>query len=166
MRAGLVVAGGILVAGVVRIDQVDVVDAARQALDELELAAGQDLLLAMLAGADRDFVAALIFPDLDACRRLAPDLPKDAPATAIVAHEGVRREFRFLLNSLARAATGSSNRVARAMLMEAPPSLDLGEATDKGSLNQRMVLQARAALVGELYAETPPARVIAIDERI
>jgi feruloyl-CoA synthase len=120
----------------------------------------------VLAGADRDFIAALIFPDLDACRRLAPDLPKDAPAVQIVAHEGVRREFRFLLASHARAATGSSNRVARVMLMETPPSLDLGEATDKGSLNQRMVLQARAALVGELYADAPSARVIAIDERM
>jgi feruloyl-CoA synthase len=119
----------------------------------------------VLAGADRDFIAALIFPDLDACRRLAPDLPKDASPAQIVAHEGVRREFRFLLASQARAATGSSNRVARVMLMETLPSLDLGEATDKGSLNQRMVLQARAALVAELYADAPSARVIAIDER-
>ena len=41
----------------------------------------------VIAGADRDFIAALIFPDLDACRRLAPDLPKDAGAADIVAHE-------------------------------------------------------------------------------
>ena len=46
-----------------------------------------------------------------------------------------------------------------------PPSLDLGEATDKGSINQRMVLKARAALVDELYARTASRRVIAIDER-
>jgi feruloyl-CoA synthase len=116
----------------------------------------------VIAGADRDFIAVLIFPDLDACRRLAPDL-KDASPAAIVAHESVRREFGFLLGSLARQATGSSNRVVRAILLDTPPSLDVGEATDKGSINQRMVLRHRAALVDELYA--PSARVITIDER-
>ena len=117
----------------------------------------------VIAGADRDFIAALVFPDFDACRRLSSDL-KDAAPAAIVAHESVRREFAFLLESFARAATGSSNRVARAILLDTPPSLDVGEATDKGSINQRMVLKTRAALVGELYG-APSARVIAIDER-
>jgi feruloyl-CoA synthase len=120
---------------------------------------------AVIAGADRDFIAALIFPDLDACRRLAPDLPKDASAAEIVTHDGVRREFRFLLDSFAKQATGSSNRVVRVMLLDTAPSPDAGEATDKGSLNQRMVLRHRAALVEELYADAPSARVIAIDER-
>jgi feruloyl-CoA synthase len=118
----------------------------------------------VIAGADRDLVAAIVFPDLDACRRLAPDLPKDAAAADIGAHESVRREFRFLLGSFARQSTGSSNRVARAILTDTPPSLDVGEATDKGSINQRMVLRHRAALVDELYA-TPSARVIAIEEK-
>src|SRR6185295_4467684 len=116
----------------------------------------------VIAGADRDFVAAIFFPDLDACGRLAPDLPKNAAAA--VAHDGVRREFRFLLGSFAKQSTGSSNRVARAILTDTPPSLDVGEATDKGSINQRMVLRHRAALVDELYA-TPSARVIAIEEK-
>ena len=119
----------------------------------------------VIAGADRDDLAALIFPDLDVCRRFAPELPANASAADIVAHEGVRREFRDLLNGFARQATGSSNRVRRAILCDTPPSLDLGEATDKGSINQRMVLNARAALVDELYAATPSRRVIAIDER-
>jgi feruloyl-CoA synthase len=115
----------------------------------------------VIAGADRDFIAMLVFPELEACRRLAPDL-KDATPAALVRHESVRREFSFLLDSFARAATGSSNRVARAVLLDAPPSLDVGEATDKGSINQRMVLRHRAALVDALYAEKPSSRVIAI----
>jgi len=120
----------------------------------------------VIAGADRDFVAALIFPDLDACRRLAPDLPKDAGAADIVTHEGVRRAFRFLLGSFAQQSTGSSNRVARAILLDTPPSLDVGEATDKGSINQRMVLRHRASLVEQLYAKVASAHVIAVEERI
>jgi feruloyl-CoA synthase len=118
----------------------------------------------VIAGADRDFIGVLVFPDLDACRRLVPDLA-NAGAPDIVEDEGVRREFRFLLDSFAKAATGSSNCIARAILLDAPPSLDVGEATDKGSINQRMVLRHRAALVQELYASTPPPRVIAIGEK-
>jgi feruloyl-CoA synthase len=49
-------------------------------------------------------------------------------------------------------------------LLDTPPSLDVGEATDKGSINQRMVLRHRAALVDELYG-APSARLITIDER-
>jgi feruloyl-CoA synthase len=101
----------------------------------------------------------LIFPDLDACRCLAPGV-KDSE---LLAHDRVRREFRVRLESFARQATGSSNRILRAILLETPPSLDIGEATDKGSINQRMVLRHRAAVVDELYAPTPSPRVIAID---
>jgi feruloyl-CoA synthase len=49
-------------------------------------------------------------------------------------------------------STGSSNRVARAIVLEEPPSLDAGETTDKGSINQRAVLRRRAGIVEELYS--------------
>jgi feruloyl-CoA synthase len=114
----------------------------------------------VIAGHDRNEIAVLIFPDLDACRRLASGLPANAAAADIVAAPGVRAEFAFLLQRLAQSSTGSSNRVARALLMEAPPSLDRGEMTDKGSINQRAVLAQRAALVEELYSEPVAARVI------
>jgi feruloyl-CoA synthase len=118
----------------------------------------------VIAGADRDYLAALIFPDLDVCRRFAPDLPASANVAEIVVHEGVRSEFRHLLDSFAMQATGSSNRIVRAMLADTPPSLDIGEATDKGSINQRMVLKNRAALVDELYADELSPRVLAAEE--
>ncbi len=114
----------------------------------------------VIAGADREEIAVLVFPDLDACRRLAPDLPTDAGVATVVADPRVRREFQFLLNTLAKASTGSSNRVVRAILLDTPPSLDVGEITDKGSINQRAVLKARAVLVEELYTAPYAARVI------
>jgi feruloyl-CoA synthase len=77
----------------------------------------------------------------------------------------VRGEFQSRLDALARQATGSSNRVVRAMLMAEPPSMDAGEATDKGSINQRNVLKRRAALVDDLYAEPPSPHVITIIQR-
>ena len=59
-------------------------------------------------------------------------------------------------------STGSSNRIARALVLEEPPSLDAGEMTDKGSINQRAVLARRAALVDELYRSTPGDKVIVV----
>ncbi len=118
----------------------------------------------VIAGPDRDDVAVLIFPDIEACRGLCADAAgKDA--SAIIADRAVRAKFQALLAALVRRSTGSSNRIARALLLAEPPSLDAGEMTDKGSLNQRAVLARRAALVEELYAEPASTRVIAIDER-
>ena len=57
-------------------------------------------------------------------------------------------------------AGGSSRRLARLILMDDPPSLDTGEMTDKGSVNQRAVLSRRAGMIEELYAESPSRRVI------
>jgi feruloyl-CoA synthase len=70
------------------------------------------------------------------------------------------RELRARLVSF--PSTGSSNRIARAMVLEEPPSLDAGEMTDKGSINQRAVLARRAALVEELYRNPPTATTICL----
>ena len=117
---------------------------------------------AVIAGADHDDIAALVFPDVEACRKLA-GLPAEAAPAAVLNDSKVRDEFRKRLNALVKQSTGGSNRVCRIVLMEEPPSLDAGEATDKGSINQRVVLGRRAALVDELYAKPISARVISID---
>jgi feruloyl-CoA synthase len=117
---------------------------------------------AVFAGTDRDHIAALVFPDIEACRKLA-GLGADASPAAIVAAPGVRTKFSQLLRRLAAASTGSSTRVERAIAMAEPPSMDKGEMTDKGSINQRAVLKNRAALVDELYALPLSSRVIAAE---
>jgi feruloyl-CoA synthase len=61
-------------------------------------------------------------------------------------------ELKSRLRSM--SSTGSSNRIARALVLEAPPSLDAGELTDKGTINQRAVLSRRAAAVSELYGDS------------
>ena len=101
----------------------------------------------VLAGPDRDDVAALIIPDIDACRKLAPDLAPDAPAASVLADARVRNKFAALLAELSAPSRGTSARVRRAILLAEPPSLDVGEVTDKGSINQRAVLAHRASLV-------------------
>ena len=108
----------------------------------------------VLTGLDRNFVGALIFPDLEACTRLA-GLPAGTDPEDIVAHPAVRQRFADNLTALAQKATGSSNHVARAVLMATPPDIDKGEVTDKGSINQRAVRTARPELVEAIYAEPP-----------
>ena len=119
---------------------------------------------AVIAGINRDDIAVLVFPDIEACRRLA-GLAADALPATVLADTKLRDEFRRRLDTLARQSTGGSTRICRLVLMAEPPSLDAGEATDKGSINQRAVLTRRAALVEDLYASAPSINVIAIDER-
>ena len=118
----------------------------------------------VIAGHDRNYVGILIVPNLEACRALARELPSHAPAAEILQHHLVVKKFTSLLESFAAEATGSSNRVERAILLHEPPSLDHGEITDKASLNQRVILERRSALVEELYSENPPAHVLRIRE--
>jgi feruloyl-CoA synthase len=68
----------------------------------------------------------------------------------------VLAHFQDCLNQLATQATGSANRVARWLLLTEPPSIDLGEITDKGSINQRAVLKHREAVVQSLHDGSAP----------
>ena len=115
----------------------------------------------VVAGHDRDDAAALVIPNLAACRELAGALSGEADPAQILACDGVRERFASLLGAFNAKAGGSSGRLARLILMDDPPSLDSGEMTDKGSVNQRAVLNRRAAMVEELYAESASPRVIA-----
>ncbi len=85
----------------------------------------------VIAGEGRDELGALVF--------LNDDAPKNSD------------EFERLLESFNKNSTGSSNRVGRFLILEEPPSLDAGEVTDKGSINQRAVLGRRQSLVEKLY---------------
>ena len=116
----------------------------------------------VFAGPDRDDIAALVFPDIEACRKFSPGLAPDATPAAVLDDARLRTKFASLLQSLAAGSPGSSTRVMRAILMAEPASMDKGEMTDKGSINQRAVLRNRAALVDELYATPLSSRVIAI----
>lgn len=80
----------------------------------------------------------------------------DASAREIAEAPPVREFFVTLLARLNKQATGSANTIARMRLLEMPPSLDRGEITDKGSINQSAVLTHRAAIVDALYDSSGP----------
>ena len=98
----------------------------------------------VFAGADRDDIAALVFPDIEACRKLAGLGAEATPAAIVDAPNGARQLRRIARQHSQRQAQGSSTRVMRLILMAEPPSLDKAEMTDKGSINQRAVLTSRA----------------------
>jgi feruloyl-CoA synthase len=112
----------------------------------------------VIAGSNRDYIGALVFPDIDNCRVLSPE-----PGTVqeLLVRPEVRAKFRELLVSMAKQSTGSSNRIVRAILLDVPPSIDAHELTDKGSISQRAVLENRADAVEELYRGSE--RVIGLD---
>jgi len=105
---------------------------------------------AVVAGMNRDEVGLLIFPRVDTCRALSK-LPADAGLADVLHSAPVRALFQDLADKLWNGGTGSANRPARLHVMVELPSIDKGEVTDKGSINQRAVLTHRAALVEALY---------------
>ncbi len=109
---------------------------------------------AVLTGINLKEVGALVFTT-PACRALS-GLGPDASLQQVLQSAPVQAKFQQIVNTLAASATGSATRIARALLMTDPPSIDKGEITDKGSINQRAVLKHRDALVQALHQETVP----------
>jgi feruloyl-CoA synthase len=114
----------------------------------------------VIAGSGREIVAALVFPDLAACRALDAALPVDADAGRVLASRVVRADFQRRLDVLAAAGTGSAGRVVRCVVESEPATLDSGEMTPKFALSAAAVLRRRAASVAELFAHTPGPHVL------
>lgn len=93
----------------------------------------------VITGHDRDEIGVLVFPTAAALQ-----LPREA------LHQHIARG----LAALRAEGGGSSQSPARALVLDEPPNADAGEITDKGYLNQRAVLQRRAALVEALHNDT------------
>jgi len=115
----------------------------------------------VIAGINRDELSALVILDLDGCRVINPALPS-GDLKAAASDPAIRQAFAERLKKFAADATGSSTRITRAVLLDTPLSIDKGEVTDKGSINQRAVLDHRAGLIDALYASTPDPYVISL----
>ena len=115
----------------------------------------------VIAGLNKDFLTALLIPDLRACAS-ALHLDDTPTHSQLHTHQSMLELLRERLRNHAAGQRGSSTRVERVVLLSSPPSLDRGEITDKGSINQRAVLGNRASDVLAMYDEEPPAVVIRI----
>lgn len=114
---------------------------------------------AVITGADRAWVGALAWLNLPVCQErfgAAPvaDLVRDVRVHAAIAQGLQQHNAKH---------TASSMRIRRVLLLAEPASMDAGEVTDKGYVNQRAVLARRAAAVEALYAATPGPDVIDLE---
>jgi len=105
----------------------------------------------VLTGINLKEVGAMVFPT-PAVRALS-GLAADAPLAEVLGSALVLAHFQNLINELSKTATGSANRIARMCLLSEPPTIDKGEITDKGSINQRSVLTHRADTVAALHED-------------
>jgi len=116
----------------------------------------------VIAAPDADHLTALIIPELTACARALHLL--HAPSHEEFARDAdLRKELQARLREHARKNPASTRRIQRALVLPSAPSLDHGEITDKGSINQRAVLRHRVELVAALYAPARSAHIIEID---
>jgi feruloyl-CoA synthase len=101
----------------------------------------------VIAGENRSYIAVLAIP----------------ATNEAVADTGLQERVRAKLKALAQQNGGSAQRVMRLALLTQPLSIDAGEVTDKGGLNQRSILRRHSALVEQLFAERPGAHIICAD---
>ena len=113
----------------------------------------------VIAGLNSDFLTALLIPDLRACASILR-LDDEPTHAKLAAHPAMLKLLQERLSTHASNQRGSSTRVERVMLLSSAPSLDRGEITDKGSINQRAVLSHRAGDVAVMYAVEPPSSVV------
>ncbi|NBT29328.1 MAG: hypothetical protein EBT18_07560 [Gammaproteobacteria bacterium] len=106
---------------------------------------------AVVTGQDRDDVGLLVFPSIAGCQSVAGD---KLSSEAIVSNVAIHKYLRSGLAAHNSDNPGSSTRIRRVLLMIEPPQIDAGEITDKGYINQRMVLDRRKELVDRLYSGT------------
>ncbi len=122
------------------------------------IAAGNGLIKdAVLTGHDNDFIGALVFLDHQNCGKLLGKptiLPYDLFSLPI------RQALQHILNTLGEQATGSSTLIKKILIVDFEPTVANGELTDKGSINQRAVLNNRSLAVKKIYAQGLPQGVI------
>jgi feruloyl-CoA synthase len=114
---------------------------------------------AFVTGHDRDDVGLLVFINAGGCGSLCGT----TNTTELAKHPNLQAHLRDAFSRFNAENHGSSRRIARLLIMTDPPSIDGNEITDKGYINQRAVLERRAALVARLYAGGAQPDVIVID---
>lgn len=115
---------------------------------------------AVICGQDRNEVGLLMILNIKGCRSLYPDLDTDISLEQLACHAGLQAKLVELLRLYNQTNPGSSTRIGRALLLTSPLSIDAGEITDKGYINQRGVIKHRSDTVEVLYADAPSVLLI------
>ncbi len=113
----------------------------------------------VIAGENREFIGILVWLNAAGCQQV---IGRPTPLHELAAHPSVREHMRQALAQWNMQHRGSSERVARALLLGDAPSIDANEITDKGYVNQRLALERRQTDVKRLFAAEPDEAVIVI----
>jgi len=122
-------------------------------------AASPALQDAIIAGENRESLGMLAWLNAAGCRKL---VGCDAPLPELARHPGLREHVREAIARWNAEHSGSSQKIARVLLLPDAPSIDADEITDKGYINQRLALERRKAEVERLFASTPDADVLVV----
>lgn len=114
---------------------------------------------AVLTGHDDEFVGAIIFPEMNYCRNRF-GLSTDAGIKDIARHPAILNELADVLKRLAEKSSGSSTLIRRALIADFGLSIDRGEITDKGSVNQGVILKNQKEVVAIMYSNSPPTWIV------
>jgi feruloyl-CoA synthase len=126
------------------------------------IAAGKGLIQdAVITGHDKSFLGAIIFPELNFCKKLA-NLPDETDIETLVSTPSVFSALQTVLNEFSNQSTGSSTLIKRVVFADFTLSIDRGEITDKGSINQRAILANRVEYVEKLYEKKVLAPVLEV----
>jgi feruloyl-CoA synthase len=121
-------------------------------------AASPALQDAVIVGENLPFIGMLAWLNLAGCRRLAGR--DDVRLADLAAHPVICEHIRAALGRWNAAHPGSSERIARVLLLPDLPSIDANEITDKGYVNQRAAIACRHREIAQLYADRPGPEVI------
>jgi feruloyl-CoA synthase len=118
----------------------------------------------VVVGHDRSELGLLIFPNFDACADLCGGQHFDGNLTQLLSDERVRQQVKRGLDDLRRRNPASSMHATRAILLPEVPSIDGGEITDKGYINQRRALTLRHQYIEQLYENRPGCSIVTLAE--
>jgi len=135
------------------------------------IAAGNGLIQdVIITGHDQNFVGAIIFPGIEQCRKLTETVTVTGRGTvsanhpeALIQDIRVREEIKKILDDFAGRATGSASLIRRGILALLDLSIDKGEITDKGTINQQMVIMNHQELIDKIYSEPAGEEIIEIE---
>ena len=129
------------------------------------IAAGNGLIQdAVITGHDKEFVGAIVFAGIDYCKQIT-GLGKETTINEIIKHKAVKEKLQETLNEMAVKSTGSASLIKRALFANFNLSIDKGEITDKGSVNQRSVIQNYPEAVEKIYSTLLTDDIIEIKGR-
>ena len=116
----------------------------------------------VITGHDNEFIGAIVFPGIDYCKRLA-GADVSVPLSDLVLQAAIKDQLLDVLNELAKKSTGSASLIRRAVVADFTLSIDKGEITDKGSINQKKIIENHPELIEKLYSTDKAGDVVEVE---